>query len=268
MPELPEMFIIADQMNKTIRGKIVESVSIYQQKCLNRQKKDYMSNLPGRKIFNVCYKGKWLKINFDNDLRFFISLGMGGEICFFKPGDSVPEKSRFILRFEDKSGFFITLWWFGYFHLVLNGETHQMTDSLGPDPIKMNINEFYKLLEKRRGKIKSFLLNQKHVRGIGNFYIQEILFNARIHPLRDIPSLTMTDKERLFNAIKEVLKESIKLGSSSYEFDFFQKKGQYSIKKMSIAYKEDADCPVCGSKIEKIQTGSTKQYICLSCQSL
>jgi len=191
---------------------------------------------------------------------------MGGELCYLNENEAPPSKTRILVTFTDKSGFFITLWWFGYFHLLLKDENHPMTDSLGPDPFELTPSEFRSLFDGRRGSLKSFLLNQKNLRGIGNFYIQEILFQARLHPLHPIPSLTSADVNRLFTSIKAVFHESIRLGSSSYELDFFGKKGTYGLENLSFAYQDGASCPRCGTIAQKIKTGSTAQYICPRCQ--
>jgi len=268
MPELPELVVIAEQMQQTLPGKEVASVTIFQPKCLNRPEEDYQRYLPGKRVLGARPLGKWVELAFQGGDRLLVNLGMGGEVCYFKKGEEPPEKSKWILTFTDGTGFFITLWWFGYMHLVRKGETHPMTDTLGPDPLAMAFDAFNKLLEGHRGSIKPFLLNQKCIRGIGNFYIQEILFQARLHPLKEIPCLSKEEKKRLFQAIRRVLEDSITLGSSSYELDFFGAKGRYGLDRMAVAYRGDGVCPVCGSKTEKIKTGSTAQFICIQCQQL
>jgi len=268
MPELPEIIVIAKQMDQALKGKRVEKVSIFQPKCLNRSKMDYQKHLPGKVVEGVRPLGKWVEMVFKGDDRLLISLGMGGEICYLDEGGTAPDKSRLIVWFTDRTGFIVTLWWFGYFHLVLHGERHSMTDTLGPDPLSISCDAFKELLDGRRGGIKSFLLHQKRLRGIGNFYIQEILFQACLHPLKEISALSDEEKERLFEAVQKVLKESIALGSSSYELDFFGRKGRYGLDRISVAYQENARCPACRSLHKKIKTGSTMQYICPKCQRL
>jgi formamidopyrimidine-DNA glycosylase len=268
MPELPEMMVIAEQMAETLKGKVIRSVSVFQPKCLNRPEEEYSNILPGKKINRVEPLGKWVEIHFSGHIRLLISLGMGGELCYLKKGQSHPEKTRILVTFTDGTGFYITLWWFGYVHLVGKGEQHPMTDTLGPDSLKLSQLEFRTLLKGRRGTIKSFLLNQKRLRGIGNFYIQEILFKARLHPLHPIPSLSATDLNRLHKAIQQIFTESIQLGSSSFELDFFGKKGKYGLGCLSLAYQDGATCPKCGTRGQKVKTGSTTQYICPTCQVL
>ncbi len=268
MPELPEIIVIAEQMDHVLKGKRVEKVSVFQPKCLNRPERDFQRRLPGKVVVGIRPLGKWVEVVFNAEYRLLVSLGMGGEICDLDEGKTAPDKSKLILRFTDRTGFFVTFWWFGYFHLVLDGELHSMTDTLGPDPLSISCDGFKELLDGRRGGIKSFLLNQRRVRGIGNFYIQEILFQASLHPLRKISALSDEEKERLYEAIQKVFKESIALGSSSYELDFFGRKGRYGLERISVAYQENAHCPVCRSLHKKIKTGSTMQYICPKYQRL
>jgi formamidopyrimidine-DNA glycosylase len=268
MPELPEIIVIARQMNKILPEKKISEVQIFQPKCLNRDEADYQKYLPGKKVLQVKPLGKWIEIQCQESTRLLINLGMGGEVLCFENENDIPEKAKIIVRFDDGSGLFITLWWFGYFHLVRDGEKNPMSDKLGPDALEISQKDFKKILSGRRGSIKSFLLNQKNIRGIGNFYIQEILFRAKIHPMTPITALSEKEIERLHAAIRDVLNRSIALGSSSYELDFFGRKGKYSLRELSFAYHENGTCPDCGTAAQKIKTGSNSQYICPQCQVL
>lgn len=266
MPELPEIVVISRQMERTLKGKTVATVSISQPKMLNRPMSDFMNILPQKTIVSVQPLGKWTVLQCKENYRLLINLGMGGEIIYFSKNEDCPPDSRAIVNFSNGSGFFITLWWFGYFHLVGPNESHPMTDTLGPDPLCLSETDFLRLMENRKGQIKPFLLNQKNIRGIGNFYIQEILYRARLHPLRPIPTLTQEEKKRLHHAIQSVFQEAIDLGGSDYEKNFWGETGHFGLSQMSIAYREKALCPCCGTKIEKISTGSTSQFICPICQ--
>ena len=268
MPELPEIVVIAQQMHKTLRGKTIAAVQIFQPKCLNRKTSDYEKYLPGKKIIAVSPFGKWVEIRLEKNMKLLINLGMGGEILYFENEKDISDKAKIIVRFDDGSGFFVALWWFGYFHLVRDGEKNAMTDKLGRDALEISRDDFKKILAGRRGSIKSFLLNQKNIRGIGNFYIQEILFRAKIHPLTSIAALSEPEIDGLYDAMRQVLNRAIALGSSSYELDFFGKKGKYSLRELSFAYHENGVCPECGTAAQKIKTCSNSQYICPQCQVL
>ncbi len=268
MPELPEIVVFCNQMNDTIIGKEIKQVGIFQPKCLNHPEKIYSEYLPGQKIENVSSLGKWIKIKLNSKDRLLINLGMGGDLIYFTNPEVIPEKVKFYVQFTDNTGFYVTLWWFGYFHFIKKNESNPMTDKLGDDPLQISLDEFKLKLDGKRGRIKPFLLNQKNFRGIGNFYIQEILFQAKLHPMRSINSLSQSELKQLFNSIRNVMQHSIELGSSSYEKDFFGELGRYSLKELSFAYEKNAVCPDCGTESQKIKTGSNAQYICPRCQQL
>jgi formamidopyrimidine-DNA glycosylase len=159
-------------------------------------------------------------------------------------------------------------WWFGYAHYAEDLADHPMTSSLGPDFMSLSLTDFVDLLRGRRGGIKSFLLNQKHIAGIGNVYGQDPLFKAGIHPLRRINTLTNEQLEVLYHATRETLEESIDLGGSHWEQNLHGEHGRWDNSFFLVAYREGEPCPNCGTVVEKIKTGSTSTHICPSCQQL
>ena len=268
MPELPEIYVIADQMSKTVKGRVVDNCFLMQEKCLNRPAVYYKNKLSGEKIEQVIPLGKWLEILFSSNIRLLVNLGMGGEICFLEKENNAPEKSRFIMKFKDGTGFYVSFWWFGYIHFVGQDEFHKMTVDLGPDPMEMEFSEFESHVRNSKGIIKNFLLNQKKIRGIGNYYAQEIFFRAGVHPLKKIENISDKELLNLYQSIKDVFKQSVRMNSSSYEKDFFGRKGLYMTESMGVGYKAGKPCPKCGTNIEKIKTGATSHYICPKCQKL
>jgi formamidopyrimidine-DNA glycosylase len=143
-----------------------------------------------------------------------------------------------------------------------------MTAHLGPNALDLSLGQFRELLRGRRGGIKSFLLNQKRIAGIGNVYIQDPLFKARIHPLRTINTLSDDEVADLWKALWETLQESVDAGSSAWEQDLYGEKGKWGEDHLVIGYKEGQPCPACGTEIAKIKTGSTSGYVCPTCQPL
>jgi len=145
-----------------------------------------------------------------------------------------------------------------------------LTAKLGMTPLdnKFTLDYFKDLVNNKRGNVKSFLLDQDNIAGIGNVYIQDILFNARIHPKRIISSLTKMEIEALYKSIRSILNDSIELGGLAYEMDFYGNKGGYGAEHFRIAYKPSKPCPVCQTTIQKIKTGSTSSFICPNCQPL
>jgi formamidopyrimidine-DNA glycosylase len=112
------------------------------------------------------------------------------------------------------------------------------------------------------------LLNQSRIAGIGNAYIHDILFLARLHPLRQVNTLTAAEVDALAEAIHAGLQPSIDKGGAFYEVGLDGKKGGFTADDILIGYKEGKPCPVCGTQIEKIKTGSTSSFICPHCQPL
>jgi len=145
-----------------------------------------------------------------------------------------------------------------------------MTSKLGISPIEkeFTVERLGSLLSGRRGAIKSFLLDQKNIAGIGNVYVQDTLFKARLHPLRGIQTLTESEIQALHRSVGEVLRTSIRLGGLRYERDLYGRRGRYGSEQFLVGYKEKKPCPVCGTTVKKIRTGSTSSYICPKCQQL
>lgn len=269
--ELPESIILSQQMETELKGKRILSIEVVNPKCLNMSFAAVQNIVKGKQITSVESKGKWLFISLDTHVILF-NPGMGADVLYFTANSNLPEKYQIKVEFEDITGFTIRVWWFCYFHVVAkeNLETHKLTAKLGIEPLdeSFTLAHFKTLLKKRRGGIKSFLLNQKNIAGIGNFYIHDILFNAKIHPLRKIPSLTSEEIEALYYSIQSLLSKSIELGGSKYEKDFYGNYGEFNAEDHFKVGYNSGECPVCNTPIQKIKTGSTSSYVCLKCQPL
>lgn len=270
--ELPELTILSRQMKNEIVGKQISEVEVANPKCLNTSFEQFQKTVVGKAVKSVESRGKWLFIKLDSDHVILFNPGMGADVIHFKPGDKLPEKYQIKLTLHDKTGFTIRVWWFCYLHLIPKNKLgeHKLTAKLGITPLdkKFTLDYFKQLLSKKRGNIKNFLVDQKNIAGIGNVYIQDIFFNAKLHPKRKIPSLTKTEIEALYKSIESVLKESIQLGGLAYEKDFYGNKGGCGKQQFKIAYKPGSPCPTCQTTIQKIKTGSTSSFICPNCQRL
>jgi formamidopyrimidine-DNA glycosylase len=272
MPELPEITVVARQMNKEITGKRIVDIEARQPKNLNMPVTEFVQITKGRTVKRVTSKGKWILMELDHGYYMLINRGMNADILYFTPNQKLPPKYQFRLTFSDKTGFTIQFQWFGYIHLVAEkGLTeHKLTAKLGISPTneKFTLEHFKRLLADKKARIKNFLLNQKNMAGIGNVYIQDILFRAKLHPNRKISTLSEQEINDLYNAILSVLSRSIQVGGLAYERDFYGEKGRFTINEFLVGYKTGKPCPNCNTKIEKIRTGSTSSYICQKCQPL
>jgi formamidopyrimidine-DNA glycosylase len=272
VPELPEITVIAGQMNKEIKGKRIADIEVKQPKNLNMPVKEFVKAAKGKTVNNVSSKGKWIFIKLEPTYYMLINRGMNADVLYFTPNQKLPEKYQFKLTFVDKTGFTIQFQWFGYIHLLQEKDLnkHKLTAHLGISPIdkEFTLEHFKELLANKKGGIKSFLIDQKNVAGIGNVYVQDILFKAKLHPNRKISTLSEKEKSNLYSAIGDILNHSTQLGGLAYEKDFYGHKGKITINEFLIGYKTGKPCPICKTPIEKIKTGSTSSYICPKCQTL
>ncbi|MBC8450882.1 Fpg/Nei family DNA glycosylase [bacterium] len=257
MPELPEIMSRAREMKRALVGRTITDIEIIQPKCLNVTPRTFRKRLTGAKIQDVTHHGKWI-----------FTRTSQGDLLLTKR-DRLPEKYQFIFDFDDGKCMSVRFWWFGYVHYVADGklDKHEMTAKLGPNVLDVTLDEFREMLEGRRGGIKTFLLNQERIAGIGNAYVHDILFLARLHPLRGNDTLKAGDVERLWEAIQQGLKPAAKKGGAYYEKRLSGKPGGFLFDDILIGYREGQPCPECGAKIVKLKTGSTHSYICPKCQS-
>ncbi len=268
MPGTPEITSRAAEMNKELPGKTICEIEALQPKCLNIPVEDFSTTISGARIEEVTNHGKWILVRADKGWV-LINLGMGGEILLTHR-DKMPSNYRFVFDFSDQSCLAINFWWFGYIHFcsVDQLSAHPMISKLGPNVLDLGEEDFVKLIKGQKSKVKSFLLDQSKLAGIGNACIHDILFLARIHPLRTIASLSDEEIHILYQAIQDGLLPSLAKKGTFYEMDIYGQKGGFKMEDILIGYKENSSCPQCGTSIKKIKTGPTSSFICPRCQPL
>lgn len=266
MPELPEITVKARQMKAELVDKAFTGAEVLQPKCINVEPEAFVAALTGARILNVFHRGKWLFLETTQGWL-LLNLGMGGDVLLVTR-DTLPEKHLLIFDFDDGSCLAVHFWWFGYCHHVTELADHPMTAKLGPNALEMTAEDLRAMLAGRRGRIKSYLLDQSRLAGIGNAYIHDILFLAGLHPLRPANTLTGVEIDALAQGIHDGLQPSIDKGGAYYERDLYGRRGGFTADDIIIGYKEGQPCPVCATPIEKIKTGSTSSFICAQCQPL
>lgn len=264
MPELPEVYSIAKQMNDKLAGRIITDVEVRQEKCLNILSADFKALISNKPIERIYSKGKWVFTRFSDGSHLLISLGMGGDIRYHM----FDGKYQFKFTFDDKSFIHIFFSWFGYVHGVDKDsiKNHKMTAELGVDPLcdEFTYERFQTMLKGKKGGIKAYLMDQHNIAGIGNVYIQDILFKAGLHPNRKIKDISEDELTKLYHAITGHLKYAAELGGLVYERDFYGENGRYTYD--LIGHRPGIPCPVCGTTVKETRTGSTRSFICERCQ--
>ncbi len=229
MPELPEVQTITDELNSAIVGKIIKSVDVLDKKIFIGDVKD-VENVD---IVKIERRAKNIIIKLNNNYNLLIHLKLSGQLFYSKKGEknqfvNLPDKYiRVIINFSDKSKlFFDDFRRFAYMKIVNNSILQKELEKFGPEPLekKFTYEKFKEILSKKpRAKIKVFLMDQTNIAGIGNIYSDEILWLAKINPLRKIESLVENDKLTLFDSIKIILIRAVKFKGTSGKDEMYRR---------------------------------------------
>lgn len=268
MPELPEIRNLAGQIDRALRGAVIVKTEIREPKCLNRPVDEWSGLILERELLGAASHGKWCEMKLAGGVKLRLNLGMGGEFLLHEAGEAPPEKRRMLLNLADGRSISVNFWWFGSLHAVKEGEEHKPFDSLGTDALDNALDEeaFRKMYCTRKAAIKTLLMDQKLAAGVGNYYSHDIFFEARLHPLKRACDLTEEEYSRLYHTMRNTFIEASEMGGADYERDLYNRLGRWS--RRLVAYRKGEKCPVCGSVIEEIRTGSTSGCICPRCQKL
>jgi formamidopyrimidine-DNA glycosylase len=269
--ELPEAFVISNQMDKVLQGKTTHKVHVSRE-CASLIRQGFIrvdpETLKDHKILGVTSKGKWIFVRFSDGFYLLLALETGGKILFHEDPETVPQKFHIRLDFDDGSALTVWIVGWGFAKIVRDDalEADRYPGKLGLSPIDeegFTQQTFEAILDCRKDTIKSVLLDQGQIAGIGNGYAQDILFKAKVSPRRKAAEISAAEKGILFQAIQDTMHSAIRLGGSETEVDLFDSPGNY--KKVFGGRKKDLTCPACGARIEKLVLGSST-YFCPVCQ--
>lgn len=272
MAELPEITVLARQMTELLAGRVLTDLSLGLAKPLNAEPEAYRRRLLGRTLERVVGHGKWLALIMAGEgPNLLIHPGMGMDLLALSVE---PEKEpQFVFSFEGGLGFAIRFWWFGWIRLAEPGRELEIGGDLGPAPHNPGLGPAVTrewltelVAKKPRTGLKSFLLNQKYLAGIGNFYVQDICFRLRAHPLTKLGDLTPAQVEGMLPAIESTFGEALERGMNYFEYDLFGHRGDWGRDAFLVGYQTGSPCPECGTEITKIQACNLASYICPECQ--
>ena len=276
MPELPEVETVSQGIKSKLLNHKISKVIVKRRDLRFRMDTKLEQKITNTKINSVSRRAKYILINLDNGLTVIIHLGMSGRIVV---EDLKSKKNIFkhthleIITTGKKKMKFIDPRRFGseLLHETNNLNTHKLIKNLAPEPLTKEFNATYlfKALKGRSANIKSIIMNQFIVVGVGNIYASESLYKAKIRPGRQAKSLSLTECVLLAKSIKKVLKRSIKLGGSSINdyslvdgnLGFFQREFEVYGKEGKICRKK-----TCHSKILRIVIAQRSSFYCSKCQ--
>ncbi len=265
MPELPEVETLRRELARAVAGKKITGVTVYNSRVIKEPAKEaFVNGLKNTMIKNVLRKGKLLIIELSSGKSLAVHLKMTGQLIY--PGDA--SHSRVSFRLSDgKSLDFNDRRLFGELKLVDDWRSLKFVKGLGPEPFELDLDTFKELLGRRKTKIKPLLMDQAFISGVGNLYVAEALFKAGIHPARPAASLSAKEKETLFKAIKETLREAIRYKGSSVD-QYVQLSGEEGgyVRYHKVYGRQGEPCLVCGRLIKRVALGGRGTYFCPYCQ--
>ena len=286
MPELPEVEVVKQSLDKKIKFQKINKVVVRNRNLRFKISKNFEFFLRNKKINRISRKSKYLIFHLNNNTFFIIHLGMSGTIHLiskknyykntntsFYGSSNLPAKHNHILIFFKKYQFvYNDPRRFGFIKILKNKKNLEIFfNNIGPEPLnnKFKTSYFYNYLSGKKKNIKSFLLDQKFVSGIGNIYANEILFYCKINPFKQAKNLTKPEIRKIKYFSKLILNRAIKKGGSSVR-DFKNingKKGNYQ-NEFKVYQRESLNClaKYCYGKIKKKIVSKRSTFFCNSCQ--
>ncbi|MFZ4648072.1 MAG: bifunctional DNA-formamidopyrimidine glycosylase/DNA-(apurinic or apyrimidinic site) lyase [Patescibacteria group bacterium] len=289
MPELPEVETVRADLAVLLKNKKVLGVEILSSRSAQPSPEFIQKSLVGRSFLGADRLGKLLIFPLDKKLFLLVHLRMTGQLIYldqsglhagghsdqnkkedFSAKDLPNRHTRIILNLSGKSVlYFNDLRKFGFLRLVDQTGLAQAKKSFGVEPLssEFTASVFDKMLQGKKQKIKPFLLDQKFIAGLGNIYVDESLFAAKIRPDRLAGSLSHLEIQKLHDVIQEIIKMAIKLRGTTFSnyLDSRGKKGNFS-SKLQVYGRGGKDCLVCGSKIRKVRLFGRGTHFCEDCQ--
>ena len=286
MPELPEVEIVKQSLLKNIKGKKISKILVRNRNLRFKITPKFEENLKSKIISNIDRFSKYLIIELENGSYCIVHLGMSGTIHITKKhkknlftntsfynSPNLPKKHNHVeFFFDDLKLVYNDPRRFGFLQIIKNSDDlKKRFNNFGPEPFskKFNLKYLRKYFKKKKKDIKSFLLDQKFVSGIGNIYASEILYLSKIHPLSPANNLDKLQCKKIIQNSKKVLTNAIKKGGSTIrDFkDTIGEKGKFQ-KEFNVYGRDKQYCKKssCSGIICKITQANRSTFYCKMCQ--
>lgn len=259
MPELPEVETFKRYLDSTSLRQRIANVEVQDSYVLKHvSARELTRRLKGLRFEKSHRHGKHLFVRAGDELWLRLHFGMTGSLDYLKHDEITSKTARVIVRFTNSCRLaFDDQRKFGEVELIEDIEQFLQTRCLGPDALEIGFSQFQAILGKHRGAVKAILLNQQLIAGIGNLYVDEILFRARMHPATDAARLRDKDRTRLFRATRYVLGKAIALKT-----DFNRLPTSWLLTHRGKAGR----CPRCGRALKSATIGGRTSWFCAHCQ--
>ncbi len=273
MPELPEAETIVRGIRPAVTGRTISSAHVIRPDILRSPARAFRSRVRGRTISGVGRRGKNVILELGRGDVIKINLGMTGRLLPFPTppkGRSRPTHPtvRFyfdgggVLVFDDQRRF-------GTVEFLEAREWADRSSRMGPEPLEsgLTVRRFHDGLSRSRSPVRSWLLDQRRIAGVGNIYAAEALFLAGVHPIRRAQSVTLEEAGGLLQAVREVLNRAIDAGGTTIR-DYRNAEGDEGgyAPRLHVYGRAGEPCGTCGHPVERIVFGGRSAFFCPDCQ--
>lgn len=274
MLEIPEAKKISEQMNENLKGRVIESVianhSPHKFAWFVDDPEDYDEKLQGKEIISATNHGGMVEVHLSDDMR--IVLGDGVALRLLTSSDKLPKKHQLLIQFDDDTKLIGSVQMYGGMWCYKEGSYQNIYHEVArkkPSPLSTDFDESYfeglvSAEDVQNKSVKAFLATEQRIPGLGNGVLQDILFNAKLHPKRKVKTLSQDEKEKLYDSIKLTLLEMVINGGRDTEKDLFGCYGGYKTKLSKKTVNQP--CPNCGEPIVKKAYLGGSIYYCSNCQ--
>ncbi len=288
MPELPEVEVVKRSLISKTQNLIVKAVKINDGRLRYKINRNKIKKIIGLKFKKISRRSKYLLFFFNKGTVMLVHLGMTGKFFFVNSRKTKYKTSFYYNINEDKDKkhdhiifdlssnqklIYNDVRKFGFIKIIkqVNLDQNVHLKHLGPEPLgtKFNIEYFKNYIKGKERTIKDLLMDQKFISGLGNIYVNEILFFSRINPLKKIKKLKNIEIENIIRICKNIISKAIKLGGSSIK-NFSSSSGKKGLfqQHFSVYGKNGENCPnvKCKGKIKKIVISNRASFFCKKCQ--
>jgi formamidopyrimidine-DNA glycosylase len=272
MPEMPEVTVISEDVAALAGGREVLRAGVFRPDVTNVEPEEFGRRLVGRTLRGTGRRGKIIVLDF-GEVVGLVHLVISGRVLRLPEWMEPDRMNTAVLEFEGEGEPVVlafTRLWLGYFDLYEPGEEdkHPLISRLGLDPFSEDFTvEYLASAFNRKASVKGLLLDQSVVAGLGNIYVDEVLFAAGVHPTRKAGTLTLEEVRKVHAATRDILRRAIELRGTTFDsyHDAFGETGEFQ-RQLKVFTRAGEPCPECGTEIIKSRVAGRGTHTCPSCQ--
>jgi len=272
MPELPEVTVISEDVADLASQREVLRAAVFRPDVTNVEPEEFGKRLVGRTLRGTGRWGKIIVLDF-GEVVGLVHLVISGRVLRLPEWREPDRMNTAVLEFGGEGEPLVlafTRLWLGYFDLYQPGEEdrHPLISRLGPDPFSEEFTvEYLASALSRKAKVKGLLLDQSLVAGLGNIYVDEVLFSAGVHPTRKASTLTADEIHSIHAATRDILGRAIELRGTTFDsyHDAFGETGKFQ-HHLKVFTRAGEPCSQCGTTIVKSRVAGRGTHTCPACQ--